>query len=109
MPARAGCGSLRAMPGAYWINTVREVRDPDKLAAYVRLAGPAIAAAGGRFVARGSAAAAFEEGTTERTALIRFDSVDDAVAAYESKAYQQALVALADGAVRDIRIIEAID
>lgn len=97
------------MPGAYWINTVREVRDPEKLGDYVRLAGPAIAAAGGRFVARGLAAAAFEEGSTERTALIRFDSVDDAVAAYESEDYQRALDALADGAVRDIRIIEALD
>ena len=97
------------MPGAYWINTVREVRDPEKLDAYVRLAGPAIAAAGGRFVARGVAAAAFEEGATERTALIVFDSVDDAVAAYESEAYQEALDALGNGAVRDIRIVEALE
>lgn len=100
---------MGAMPGAYWINTVREVRDPEKLDAYVRLAGPAIAAAGGRFVARGVAAAAFEEGRTERTALIRFDSVEDAVAAYESEPYREALDALADGAVRDIRIVEALD
>lgn len=97
------------MPGAYWVNTVREVRDADKLAAYVRLAGPAIAAAGGRFVARGTAAAAFEEGTTERTALIAFDSVEAAVAAYESEGYQEALAALGDGAVRDIRVVEALE
>ena len=73
-----------AMPGAYWVNTVREVRDTDRLADYVRLAGPAIAAAGGTFVARGTPGAAFEEGTLERTAIIRFDSVDAAVAAYRS-------------------------
>lgn len=97
------------MPGAYWINTVRRVVDQDKLDAYVRLAGPAIASAGGRFVARGRAAAAFELGSTERTALITFDSVEAAVAAYESEAYQQALAALGDGAERDIRIIEALD
>lgn len=97
------------MPGAYWVNTVREVRDVDKLDAYVRLAGPAIAAAGGRFVARGVAAAAFEEGATERTALIAFDSVDAAVAAYRSEGYQEALAALGDGAVRDIRVVEALE
>lgn len=97
------------MPGAYWVNTVREVRDSEKLAAYVRLAGPAIAASGGTFVARGTPGAAFEEGTLERTAIIRFDSVDAAVAAYESEAYQEALDALADGAVRDIRVVEALD
>lgn len=97
------------MPGAYWINTVREVRDTEKLDDYVRLAGPAIAAAGGRFVARGVAAAAFEEGALERTAIIAFDSVDAAVAAYESEAYREALDALGDGAVRDIRVVEALE
>jgi uncharacterized protein (DUF1330 family) len=96
------------MPGAYWINIVREVRDPDRLAAYVRLAGPAIAAAGGTFLARGTAAAAFEDGQAERTALIAFDSVEAAVAAYESPAYQEALAALGDGAVRDIRVVESL-
>lgn len=51
---------------------------------------------------------AFESGTTERTTLIEFDSVEQAVAAYRSPAYQVALQALGDGAERDIRIIEAI-
>ncbi len=97
------------MPGAYWVNTVREVRDQDKLDAYVRLAGPAIAAAGGTFVARGTAAAAFEAGVAERTALIAFDSVEAALAAYASEDYQRALAALGDGAVRDVRVVAAID
>lgn len=97
------------MAGAYWINTFRGIRDPAKLDAYVALAGPAMRAAGGRFLARGNPAAAFESGTTERTTLIAFDSVEQAVAAYESPAYQEALAALGDGAERDIRIIEAID
>ena len=95
------------MPKAYWINTFQAVSDPDKLAAYVKLAGPAIRAAGGRFLARGLPAAAFESGSTERTTLIEFDSVEQAIAAYHSPQYQQALSALADGAERDIRIIEA--
>lgn len=95
------------MAKAYWINTFREVRDANRLAAYVELAGPAIRAAGGRFLARGNAAHAFEAGRTERTTLIEFDNVDDAVAAYHSQAYQRALAALGDAAERDIRIIEA--
>ena len=97
-----------AMPDAYWVNTVREVRDTDRVQAYVRLAGPAIAAAGGTFLARGIPGAAFEEGSLERTAVIRFDSVAAAVAAYESEAYQAALEALGGGAVRDVRIIEGL-
>lgn len=94
------------MPDAYWVSTVREIRDTERLAAYVRLAGPAIAAAGGTFVVRGVPGAVFEEGCMERTAVIRFDSVAAAVAAYESEAYQEALAALGDGAVRDIRMVE---
>jgi uncharacterized protein (DUF1330 family) len=92
---------------AYWVNTVRELKDAEKLARYAELATPAIAAHGGRFIARGLPEAAFEEGTLERTAIIEFPSVEAAVAAYESAAYRDALDALDGGAVRDIRIIPA--
>jgi uncharacterized protein (DUF1330 family) len=77
------------------------------LAAYVELAGPAMVAGGGRFLARGVPAAAFEAGTLERTSLIEFPSVEAAVATYQSPAYQEALEILGDGAERDIRIIAA--
>lgn len=96
------------MATAYWVNTFREVRDEERLAAYVALAGPAMREAGGRFLARGMPSAAFESGEVQRTTLIEFDSVEAAVAAYESAAYQRALEALGDGADRDIRIIEAL-
>ena len=95
------------MAKAYWINTFRAIHDEEKVTAYVELAGPAMRAAGGTFLARGLPAHTFESGQAERTTLIEFDSVDAAVAAYESPAYQAALLALADGADRDIRIIEA--
>lgn len=95
------------MPKAYWINTFRVIHDPDKVAAYAELGGAAMRDHGGRFLARGHPAAAFELGAIERTTLIEFDSVDDAVAAYHSAAYQRALDVLGDGAERDIRIIEA--
>lgn len=95
------------MPKAYWITTYRSVRDAEKVAAYAELAGPALRAAGGTFLARGLPSEAFESGLRERTTLIEFDSVDTAVAAYHSPAYQEALRALGDGAERDLRIIEA--
>jgi uncharacterized protein (DUF1330 family) len=94
---------------AYWINTFRSVSDPDKLAAYRDLAGPVMEAAGGRFLARGMPEAAFELGVLERTTLIEFDSVEQAVAAYESPGYQAALEALGDGAERDIRIMRELE
>lgn len=95
------------MPKAYWIVCYRSVSNPAAVAEYARLAGPVIAAAGGRTVARGVPAKTFEAGNNERTVLIEFDSVAQAIAVYESDAYKVALRALGDAAVRDIRIIEA--
>jgi uncharacterized protein (DUF1330 family) len=94
------------MAKAYWISAYRAVSDPAKLAAYAALAGPAIMAGGGRFLARGGRVEAHEAGVAARTVLIEFDSFDLAVATYESEAYRQALVALGDGAERDVRIVE---
>ena len=96
------------MAGAYWVNTYREVTDAGKLAAYARLAGPAIEAAGGRFLARATAAHAYEHGMLERTVIIEFPSIEAAVAAHDSPAYRAALAALADGAVRDLRIVPGV-
>ncbi|GGI05538.1 DUF1330 domain-containing protein [Egicoccus halophilus] len=96
------------MPKAYWINTVRSVRDTDRLRAYAELAGPAIAAFDGRFLARGMPAAVYEAAADERTVVIEFPAVERAVACYESADYQAALEALGDGAVRDIRIVEGL-
>lgn len=96
------------MSKAYWIACYREISDPGKLAAYARLAGPAIEAGGGRFLARGVAAHAYEAGLLQRTVVIEFDSVERAAATHGSPAYQAALAALGDGAVRDMRIIAGI-
>lgn len=97
------------MRHAYWVNSFRSVSDPEKLAAYVELAGSVMVDFGGRFLARGDPVRAFESGTMERTVVIEFPSAAAAVAAYESDRYQAALRALDGGAERDIRIIEAVD
>lgn len=96
------------MPKAYWISTYRSISDPAALAAYAALAGPALQAAGARFLARGMPAKVYESGVEQRAVLIEFDSVAQATAAHDSPAYQEALAALGQGAVRDIRIIEAL-
>ena len=93
---------------AYWISIYNEVLDPDKLAAYAALAGPALTAAG-RILARGMPATLYEHGQMQRTVLIEFDSVEAANAAYKSAAYAEALTALDGGVVREVRIIEATD
>jgi uncharacterized protein (DUF1330 family) len=97
------------MPKAYWVSLYSEVHSPEKLAAYAALAGPALEAAGGRVLARGNAAYAFENGKIERMVLIEFPSVEAAHAAHESADYQAALQALDGGVSRDQRIIEGIE
>ncbi|GIF74553.1 DUF1330 domain-containing protein [Asanoa siamensis] len=94
---------------AYWINTFTAIHDEAKLAAYVELAGPAIRAAGGVFLARGNPVHVLEGASALRTVVIRFADADAAVAAYRSAAYQEALAALGDGAARDIRVVDGVD
>ncbi|MFE4777240.1 DUF1330 domain-containing protein [Streptomyces sp. NPDC056713] len=97
------------MPKGYWVSAYRTISNPEKLDAYNKLAPPAVEAGGGRILARGSRVVAHDAGIAERTVLIEFDSFEQAVAAHESAAYQEALVALSDGVERDFRIVEGID
>lgn len=96
------------MPKGYWVTIYRSISDADKLAAYAKLAGPAIQAAGGKFLARGVPAKTYEAGLSQRCVVIEFDSVAAASAAHDSPAYQEALRALGNGAERDIRIMEGV-
>ncbi len=96
------------MAKAYWIVAYHSVSDNDKLAAYVKLAGPALEQAGGKYLARGAAVHAYEAGMMQRTVIIEFPSVAAAVAGHDSPAYQVALKALGDGAVRDMRIVDGL-
>lgn len=97
------------MAKAYWISAYRSIRDQEALAAYGKLAVPALRAAGGRVLARGLPVRVYEDGLDERTVLIEFDSVAQAIAAHDSAAYQEALRALGDSVERDLRIVEGVD
>jgi len=96
------------MAKAYWITTYRAIKNPDALAAYAKLAAPAIQAGGGRFLVRGSPAKVYEAGLEQRTVVVEFDSVQQATSAHDSPGYQAALKALGNGAERDIRIVEGV-
>jgi len=97
------------MPKAYWVSTYQAIHDESKLAAYAEIAGPAVHAAGGRFIARGVAAKAFEAGMAQRTVLVEYDSLEAAIAAHETPEYKRALAALEGGVTRDLRIVEGVD
>jgi uncharacterized protein (DUF1330 family) len=96
------------MAKAYWITFYRSIKNPDALAAYAKLAGPAIQAGGGRFLARGAPAKTYEAGLNLRTVMVEFDSVAQAIAAHDSPAYQESLKVFGDAAERDLRIVEGV-
>ena len=96
------------MPKGYAVVCYRSVKDPEKLAAYAKLAGPAIQGAGGKFLVRGTAAKTMEAGLPLRTIVVEFDSVEKAYAAYQTPAYKKALDALGDAAERDMRFVEGV-
>ena len=97
------------MAKGYWITFYRSISDPAALAAYAKIAGPAVIANKGRFLARGGTVKTYEQGIAKRTIAIEFDSVEEAIAAHDSPAYQEALAALGSTCERDMRIFEGVD
>ena len=94
------------MAKGYWISIYRSVSDQAVLAKYASVAGPVIQAHGGRFLVRGTAVKAYEAGVLQRVVIVEFESVEAAIAAYESPEYKAALAILAGSVERDVRIVE---
>ena len=97
------------MKKGYWVGAYKKITDPDKLAAYAKLAAPAIVEAGGKFLVRGMPTEVFEHGLNERTVVVQFESIDAALNAHESVSYRKALEVLGNGAVRDFRVVEGFE
>ena len=98
------------MPKGYWVTTYRSIKDPDKLAAYAKLAPVALAPFGVKYIVRGAAIAASEAGIKQRVVISVFDNVSQAIAAHDSPgAYQAAVKCLGDGTERDVRIVEGLE
>lgn len=96
------------MAKGYWINFFRKIKDPQKVEAYRKLAGPVMEASGAKFLVRGDPKKVYEAGLELRTVVIEFESVEKAIAVHDSPGYQAALKALGDGAERDLRIVEGL-
>ena len=95
------------MAKAYWVTTYRSISNPDALAAYSKLAGPAVLASGGKFLVRGMPAEAWESGLMQRTVVVEWPDLKTALAAHGTPGYQAALKALGTGSVdRDMRVVE---
>ena len=92
-------------PAALWIAHV-EVTDPDAYGRYAALAGPAIAAHGGVFLARAGRYVQLEGNDRARNVVARFPSLEAAEACYRSPEYQAALAHAKGAAKRDLVIVE---
>jgi uncharacterized protein (DUF1330 family) len=96
------------MAKGYWVTFYRSISNPDAIAEYAKLAGPPIQAAGGKILSRGTPVKSFESGLALRSVVIEFESVEKAIATFESPAYQAAAKLLKGAAERDIRILEGV-
>ena len=96
------------MAKAYLITCYQSIKNPATLAAYAKIAGPAMQAAGGRFLVRGMPAKTYEGGLNQRVVLVEFDSLEKATAAHDTPGYKEALRVLGNAVERDMRIVEGV-
>lgn len=92
----------------YWVVSYESISNPDAVAEYKKLAGPALRNFGGNTIVASSPAKIHEAGVDQQVVVVEFDDVQKAIAAYESDAYKVALKALGSAAKRDLRIFEGL-
>jgi len=80
----------RPWPKAYWITFYREVSNTRQtLPPTPSSRSPATAPFGAKYLARGTAAAAYESGVMQRVVVTEFESLEKAKAAHDSPAYRR--------------------
>jgi uncharacterized protein (DUF1330 family) len=97
------------MKKGYWFVAYRSVFDDAALKAYGALVPDIIDSFHGRILVRSAGPVqVFDEGIASRSVVIEFDSVETALAAHASEAYQHALKVLGNAVERDFRIVEGV-
>jgi uncharacterized protein (DUF1330 family) len=92
----------------YWVVCYAAQPDETVRTEYMKVAQPVIQAAGGRPLLAGNPAKAHEAGLKELTVVVEFESVEKAIAAYESAGYQAAAKIVQGKVKRDFRIVEGM-
>ena len=92
---------------ALWIANV-EVTDAEAYGRYAALATAALLAHGGEVLARGGRHVQLEGRDRSRNVVVRFPSVEAAVACYNSPAYQEALSHARCASLRDLVVVEEV-
>ena len=96
------------MPKAYVVVDM-EITDPERYAPYREAAAPAVAAAGGRYLARGGATEVLEgDREPHRMVILEFPDMDAARSWYDSPAYREARRLRADAATGSFIAVEGV-
>ncbi len=95
------------MPKGYVISRV-DIKDPAAYAKYAEAAGKAIAASGGRALARGGRSEALEGPARKRNVVLEFDSYEAAKAYYHSAEYQAAKALREGAADMEMVLVEGV-
>ena len=82
------------------------VSNPAIISEYAKLATTALEALGGRVIIGAKPAKTHEAGVDQSVVVVEFESLEKAIAAYESDAYKPALKLFDNAAQRDFRIVE---
>ena len=90
----------------FWVVCYRSVSDPAAVSEYMKLAATALETLGGRVIIAGKPAKAHEAGLDQSVVVVEFESLEKAIAAYESDAYGPALKVIDSAAQRDFRNVE---
>lgn len=93
---------------ALWIAHVT-VTDEDAYGRYAKLAGPAVEAHGGRFIARAARYVQLEGRDHARNVVAKFPSLEAAEGCYNSPEYQEALAHARGASERDLVIVETTE
>src|SRR3979409_2640837 len=96
------------MAKAYLITCYHSIKHPATRAGHAKIAGPAMQAAGGRFLVRGMPAKTYENGVNQRTVVVEFDSLERAIAAHGGPGSQDARRWRGNAAERDVRLVEGV-
>jgi uncharacterized protein (DUF1330 family) len=96
------------MPKGYWIARM-DVKDAETYDSYRAANAKPFADFGARFLVRGGTQDLREGSWRSRTVVLEFDSLADAIACYESDAYQKAKEIRLPVAEGDMIIVEGYD
>lgn len=96
------------MPKAYWIARI-DVNTPERYSEYVEAATPAYKEFGAKFLVRGGAIGGGEGETRGRNVVIEFASMQDALACYNSPAYEKARAIRQEISVGELVIVDGFD